>query len=242
MKSEVKFKFKFKLKKTDFLWTVVPAVLWVVLTFMRPSLIATSCVKDPEKCSKESLYPIDQLSFGIEDPRADEYSYITQNLSGALAVGIPALWSFSRLAVGALSPAAALTTVGIDLVLVLQTASWNGAFTEMSHLLVQRPRPFVYYDPRQRGIDPAHYVSFYSGHTSFAAAMAVAVFLILLGRGAPLGLIVVSIISAESLIISTAYFRIMAGRHFLTDVVFAALAGTATAWFVVVRHRSREIQ
>lgn len=240
MKSEVSkiHNYPLKLKKSDFLWTIVPALLWVGATYMRPSVIAASCIKAPEKCTQEFLLPIDRLSFGMEFPQADEYSYFTQNLSGVLAVGVPAVWSLSRYVMGSLSPVVALTTAGVDLVLVLQTISWNGIFTELSHLIVQRPRPFVYYDPLQRGLDSAHYVSFYSGHTSFTAAMTVVVFLILLVRGAPLFLILLSLISVESLILGTAYFRILAGRHFLTDVVCGALAGTAAAYIVVARHRN----
>ena len=69
--------------------------------------------------------------------------------------------------------------------------------------------------------------------------MMVAVFLILWMRGAPLLLLLLSALAAETLIITTAYFRILAGRHFLTDVIMGALAGTTVAWVVVSRHRSR---
>ncbi|MEO5971406.1 MAG: phosphatase PAP2 family protein [Bdellovibrionia bacterium] len=239
MKSEVaKIRsHSFKLTKFDFILTVIPVLIWAGSTFMRQTVITPSCMNAPQKCSKESLLPIDQISFGMEDPRADGYSYFTQNLSGVLAVAVPAAWSLSRLAMGSLSPAVTLSVLGVDLVLILQTASWNGFLTELSHWIVQRPRPFVYYDPVQRGIDPAHYVSFYSGHTSFAAAMTVATFLILVVRGAPLLLLMLSAIAVQSLIISTAYFRILAGRHFLTDVIFGAVAGSAVAWVVVSQHR-----
>jgi membrane-associated phospholipid phosphatase len=239
MKSEVVkiSKQPFKLKKSDFLLTVIPLLVWGGAIFMRPYIINPVCMNTPQKCIKASLPAVDQLSFGMEDSTADGYSYFTQNLSGALAAIVPAAWTFSKFAMGGLSPAAALSTVGVDLVLIFQAASWNGVFLELTHLIVQRPRPFVYSDPIQRGSDPAHYISFYSGHTSFAAAMGVTVFLLLLMRGAPLLLLVLSVVSAESLILLTAYFRILAGRHFLTDVIFGALAGTAVAWIVLSRHR-----
>jgi membrane-associated phospholipid phosphatase len=240
MKSEVvKIRSQpFQLKKSDFFLIVIPGLIWGAAIFMRQSVINPYCRNTPQMCSKESLLPMDQLSFKMEDPDADGYSYFTQNLSGALAVVVPATWSLSQLALGSVSPIGALGMVGVDLVLVLQAASWNGLFTEFSHLIVQRPRPFVYYDPSQRGIDPAHYTSFYSGHTSFTAAMTLIVFLILLVRGAPLFVLALAVVSGEVLVISTAYFRILAGRHFLTDVIIGALAGTAVAWVVISRHRS----
>jgi membrane-associated phospholipid phosphatase len=225
-----------RLKKSDFLWTLIPALLWMGGISLRQNVISASCPQVPEKCSKAALPAIDQLSFGMESGPADGYSYLTQNFSGALALGVPALWSFSSSIFGFINPSAAITAAGVDLVLVLQTASINGMFTELSHLVFQRPRPFVYYNPLKRGADPSNYVSFYSGHTSFSAAMLVALFLILRARRAPPILIVLSVVSAEALVMATAYFRIMAGRHFLTDVAVGAVAGTGAAWLVFRRH------
>jgi undecaprenyl-diphosphatase len=105
-------------------------------------------------------------------------------------------------------------------------------------LIFQRPRPFVYLDPLQRGIDPAHYTSFYSGHTSFAAAMGVSVLILLWKRKVPLPFLAVLVVFIQVLVFSTGYFRIMAGRHFLTDVIVGGIAGAVTALCVLQVHFS----
>src|SRR5262249_42708323 len=96
---------------------------------------------------------------------------------------------------------------------------------------------FVYSNPALRGTDPSHYTSFYSGHTSFAALAGLSLFLILLARGAPTWLIAIAAMSWQGLTIATGYFRVMAGRHFLTDVIAAAWIGSAAALVVFLAHK-----
>jgi membrane-associated phospholipid phosphatase len=66
-----------------------------------------------------------------------------------------------------------------------------------------------------------------------------AAFLILLFRGAPTLILLLAGALGQGLIFSTAYFRILAGRHFLTDVICGAIAGTSVALVVTWLHRSR---
>jgi membrane-associated phospholipid phosphatase len=180
----------------------------------------------------------------MENPNSDEYSYQTQNFSGLWACALPLVWNLTQSAfIQSTTPVSLVArlipigkTVGEDLFILIQTFSWNGLMTELSHLISQRPRPFVYSDPKNRGIDPAHYTSFYSGHTSFTAAMNTAAFFILLRRQAPLIFLLISFACSQGLILSTAYFRILAGRHFLTDVLCGAIAGSIIAYFVVKRN------
>jgi membrane-associated phospholipid phosphatase len=223
--------------RIQFLFTLLPALLWMGATYGRTILIRPQCPIATETCTKESVLPIDRLSIGMEDSQADFYSYATQNLSGVFAIVAPAAWTTALLLLGELSFFAALAIFGTDLLILVQTTFWNGLLTEISHLISQRPRPFVYLDPLTRGIDPAHYTSFYSGHTSFAAAASTSVFLILLARKAPRALLFVAAIIGQGLIFSTAYFRILAGRHFLTDVICGAIAGSTIAWLIVHFHR-----
>jgi membrane-associated phospholipid phosphatase len=46
-------------------------------------------------------------------------------------------------------------------------------------------------------------------------------------------------LTGEALVISTAAFRILAGRHFLTDTLMGALMGTLAAVLVYSLRRSR---
>jgi undecaprenyl-diphosphatase len=187
----------------------------------------------------------------MEDMTADGYSYQTQNFSGFWGITLPWGWTlFQTLSsLGSLRSFGVIRSLGIlaanlgsDLVVYLQTISWNGLLTEISHIVSQRPRPFVFSNPTERGIDPAHYTSFYSGHTSFAAATGTCGFLLLMRAGAPLALLLLSFASTQALILSTAYFRILAGRHFLTDVLCGAIAGSITAYCLARRKAKKPIQ
>lgn len=172
---------------------------------------------------------IDRFSLGWENSAADGASYFTQNLSGVYALCSLLLLSAFLYFSKRLSQREVFGAFLIDLSILLQTIGWNGVFTELSHFISQRPRPFVFLDPLTRGLDPSHFTSFYSGHTSFSAAATLGVILMLFRRKAPPLLCFLSIAIAEVLIFSTAYFRILAGRHFLTDVLSGGVAGTAIA-------------
>jgi membrane-associated phospholipid phosphatase len=225
--------------KTDLLLTLLPALFWLGATHARPWVIRPSCSQAVQTCSKESVISVDRLSLGMEDSQADEFSYFTQNFSGFLALAVPAAWNLSLLTLGQVNAPAALTALGTDLVVVLQTTFWNGFLTETSHLISQRPRPFVYSNPAVRGTDPAHYTSFYSGHTSFTAAANTVLLILLFLRRAPLPILLIYGAVTQMLIFSTAYFRILAGRHFLTDVIFGAIAGSLIALIISYYHRSK---
>jgi membrane-associated phospholipid phosphatase len=227
-----------KLRKTDILILIIPALLlWIAIAFGRPMLITTRCVNEPQSCTRESVFVLDRVSLGLEDSAADGYSAITQSLSGILAFGGPALWSTALAVSARLTPAGALAAVCTDVVLLLQGATINGLINEVVRIFVQRPRPSVYLDPANRGTKPAHYTSFYSGHTSFAAFACTMLVLALLGRGAPLTIVGLSIGVGQSLVLLTGFYRVFAGRHFITDVVVAAMMGTLIAFAVSIYHR-----
>lgn len=225
-----------RLTRADLWLTLVPAVYWLVALQLRPVVIRPYCQTDPSRCAPERVPAIDRPGLGIESGPADGFSLITQNTSGILALTVPALWNISLSVSGALSPAAALVATGVDWTLATQTAAWNGAFTETARLVVQRPRPFVYSD-HSRAADPQNYTSFYSGHTSFSAAACLSLLFALLGRGAPSWLLLAAGITCECLIFSTGLFRILSGRHFLTDVLTGAIMGSLVALAVAYKHR-----
>lgn len=211
------------------LTVVLPALLWWASIHGRNYLIHPRCLSRPETCTLESIPPLDKFSVGLEDGEADWNSYLTQNFSGFLALGVPIAWNTGLLISSSVVPGVFWVNLLADLTLMGQTVAWNGLFTETSHLLTQRPRPFVYQDPAVRGVEPSHYTSFYSGHTSFVAATQTGVLLFFFFRGAPIWFLMLWLGVAESMIFSTAYFRIFAGRHFLTDVLAGAFAGTLVA-------------
>lgn len=224
--------------RKDFWLTIIPALLWLIGVYSRPYLIETHCAKKPGTCVPASVNFFDQPSLGLERSDADRLSFWTQDLSGVIALTTPALWNGTLAWMGRISPALALGQTAVDLTIILQTAAWNGVATETTRLIVQRPRPFVYSRPEE-GNNPASYVSFYSGHTSFSAASMSALFMTLLGRDAPTPLLIVIGALAQILILSTAFFRVLAGRHFITDVLTGAVMGAFVALIVALFHRKR---
>jgi membrane-associated phospholipid phosphatase len=227
-----------KLTWSDLLLTLLPAVFWLLAIYSRATLITPHCAQHPENCTTASLLSMDRPAVGLEVPGADALSFTTQGLSGVLAMGVPLLWHGGLLIARQISPLAAAIGAGTDLIIFAQTAVWNGLLTETSHLITQRGRPFVYTDP-QRARDFANYTSFYSGHTSFAAASAIFLLLTLLGRGAPKWLLGFSAAMAYGLMSLTGLYRVLAGRHFPTDVLAGAIAGTLVASLIAYRHRSK---
>lgn len=225
-----------RLKRADIWLTILPILLWYGSIQAVPHVIQTRCASQPALCAPETVNPFDRYAISQHSAEADANSYFTQNLSGALAVAVPVVLAGVDLAMQA-TPAGVARALVTDLVIWTQTVSWNGFFNESVKILVQRPRPFVYTDAVNLGKNPANYVSFYSGHTSFAAASCTALLLILLGRGANLFLIVATAVLGPCLIFATGLFRILAGRHFLSDVVVAAAAGIAVALVVAYLHR-----
>src|SRR5690606_20397860 len=127
---------------------------------------------------------------GLESPRADELSFLTQNTAGYLAFAVPPLWSGALWLAGRVTPAAALAAAGTDILLFAHPSVVNGVGMESARLLVQRPRPFVIENPGAHGGSQGNYTSFYSGHTSFAAAAGTSMVIALASRGAPFFLLV----------------------------------------------------
>jgi membrane-associated phospholipid phosphatase len=226
------------LSRRDYGLAILPFLAWALLVQVRPLVLHTHCGADLSGCPKAQVLPVDQPGLGIENGPADGYSFFTQNLSGVLAVSVPVAYQAAQVALGAASPATAVIAAGTDCVMFFESWGINGALTEGIRLVAQRPRPYVYNHPEQ-GLDPQNYVSFYSGHTSFTATACICLLLILLSRGAPTVLLLLFAALSQCLILSTAVFRILSGRHFLTDVLAGAVMGSAVALAVAVTHRPK---
>jgi membrane-associated phospholipid phosphatase len=196
-------------------------------------------MKSAEACSREQVFLIDQPAIDMTSRSADGHSFTTQNLSGYIALSVPALWQTGLAIAGKITPTAALIGYATDLVIIIQSVSWNGALNETARLVAQRPRPFVYANPSVMGVEPSNYTSFYSGHTSFSAAAGTATVLALASRGAPNLVLLFFSSSALVLAFLTGLFRVLAGRHFTTDVIIGGIAGIIVSSAIAFYHRSR---
>jgi membrane-associated phospholipid phosphatase len=226
--------------KRDLVFTFLPIVLWAGVFSLRPYLVSPYCSKEPEKCVPSEILRVDQGVIEYRSRTSYRLSDWTQNSSAVLAVGtVFALHGTSAL-IRYATPTGALIKMGTDSLLLLQTTLWNGFFTEFSKTMTQRPRPVVYQNVARDGGNQILYSSFYSGHTSFAAAINAALFFILLSRGAGRLTLLLFGTLGIGLTLATGLFRVWSAQHFYTDVVAGALFGVLVAFLIAITHRPRQ--
>jgi len=118
----------------------------------------------------------------------------------------------------------------IDALLISEATAIAMAMNQTVKFIVGRERPFVHALPEADKAHTAHpsdnNVSFYSGHATFAFAMAASggtIASMRRYRAAPLiwG-------AGMALAVTTAYLRIAADRHYASDVTVGAILGAAT--------------
>ena len=125
--------------------------------------------------------------------------------------------------------------VGHRMLLLAETLAVAGAVNETFKHAVRRPRPYTY-EQREGTVDDD--LSFYSGHTTLAAAatMFTARSLDLTGDLGTGGRIA-AYGGAALLTAAVGTLRVAAGKHFPSDVLVGAAVGAAIGWLVPELHR-----
>lgn len=209
------------------LWRLgLPMLLGLLLVvLLQPRLIQPRCVEQPSVCDPARLPVWDRWSLERQERWAVVADEVLQWSTTALAIVAP-------LALQA-APAPRLVGLAGDWLLLAETAAWNWAATELAQLLVQRPRPPLF--NREVNTKPldrrSQYTSFWSGHTSYVAAMGTALVLLARRRGHTRAVLALGAFGLSATV-ATGGFRILEGRHFLLDVLAGALAGCMVALWV----------
>ncbi len=172
-------------------------------------LIREACAA-PGSCPESSVNPFDRIAVDLHSSAAGMASDVTVGLS----VAVPAIADALRLGF--------VPALGEDLAILTETVAVNAALVTGVKYVVQRPLPVTY---DRRGGLPAQaqgYRSFYSGHTSTAVSALTASAWTLQFRDGPQAWpwIVTGVVGA-----SVATERVLAGRHFPSDVLVGAAAG-----------------
>ena len=230
---------KRKLSKLDWVLFIVPAIGWMANYAIRPHVVDTPCADQTGDCNRSDVLWFDEPVIDYGHYATGDYAHFTQDTSGVLAMAVPFVYSGARILAGTASPAVALTAAGVDLVIFVEAAVWNGFVNATTRNVFPRARPFVYQDPETFGGDVGNYTSFYSGHTSFAALSMTSLALALAARGAGIALVAPTGVAGVVLVAATGVFRVLSGRHFISDVVFAAIAGMLIALWIAWLHRPR---
>jgi membrane-associated phospholipid phosphatase len=129
-----------------------------------------------------------------------------------------------------------------DLLLVAEAVALSASLNQLTKFLVGRERPFVHaLDPewRDRTDKPSdNNLSFFSGHTTLAFAVAVSGATVATLRGYDTAPYLWAIGGALALL--TGGLRIAADRHYLSDVLVGAAVGSLVGWAVPWLHRVAE--
>jgi membrane-associated phospholipid phosphatase len=162
---------------------------------------------------------LDRHVIGNHNPTADTLSNVSVVVMPLIPLGLGAL------------------DVGVnrvfweDVVVYGESLAVSGALVTVTKTLVQRPRPYLY----ASGVvgSAADYSSFYSGHTTLVfTALTAASMTYELRHGPSIWPWVIT----AALGTSVAAERVLAGKHFYTDVAAGALTGVATGIIVPWLH------
>lgn len=206
----------------------VAATAWLSLALAQKKIVdAPTC----GPCDRATINPFDRPLAGRHDAVADGVSWGTAALVLALPIAIDA-GDVARAGRG-------WARFGHDLGIYAEAIALDGALNEIVKLAVRRPRPFVYDATLPAATRAASdgYVSFYSEHSSvtFAAATAYTTIFALRHRDRP-GLTALVGSALFSLAATTAALRVVAGKHFYSDVIVGSAVGIGIGAAVPLLH------
>jgi len=203
------------------------AAVWALPWAFEDELAPGRCAP----CDPSDVNAFDRTAIGFDNRGARVASNVGAFGVPALA-GIASLFDAARFGRGA-----ALE----DLVLVAESVAISGAVNQVVKQGFRRPRPYMYDAElaEESGTAWKNYLSFYSGHTStaFAAATSFATIFALRRPDDPWRFAVWGAGLAASTMVGAC--RVLAGRHFWTDVIAGAVAGSAVGVLVPRMHLRR---
>jgi membrane-associated phospholipid phosphatase len=211
------------------LWVDIPVVAIGAIGTAVPYLASWKFVSPSCPCDRASINFIDRGSVGYHSRTAGTIGDVLVSL----AVAAPVVYE-----VVAVRP---LSTLIEDLVVYSEVIAVNGGLVALSKFVVQRPTPRSYAGDPKLINDPGGYLSFYSGHTSFAfATLSFGAMTI----GARHQRYLIPWLATGLVGTGVATAMVLAGAHFPTDVMMGAAAGTTVGILVPYLHlrAPRELQ
>lgn len=122
----------------------------------------------------------------------------------------------------------------------------TSGITRLSKILVQRKRPYLYNNtsiPESEKIELSKednsYFSFFSGHTSSAFYSATFISKAYYDIYGPTNWFYIVTALSYTTSTSVAYFRVRAGKHYPSDVITGALAGTLIGYLIPELHKTK---
>ncbi len=130
-------------------------------------------------------------------------------------------------------------TIGM---LLLETVLINEALTGVTKAVVRRPRPFTYNQdvPENIRTGSESTFSFFSGHTSYTAALSFFSAKVISDHTDNHTLKAIAWTGAALWPAATGFFRYKAGLHFPTDVITGYIVGATVGYMVPQLHKKKE--
>lgn len=195
------------------------------------------CDRAPE--GTDTLNGLDAWARGArwsleQQPLANNLS----NVTGMVLMPLTMLGADALLA----GQSGALSEVPVDYLVIAESVVVSSLFTQVVKFSAGRERPFVHVlPPDQKALTPNpddNNVSFFSGHTELAFVLTVATGTVAELRGYEGRWLIWAVGLPISVL--TAYFRMAADKHYLTDVLTGALVGSAVGFVVPAVFHGRE--
>ena len=208
---------------------------WPVLGAAATAAVLPEIFKDHVKmscpCAVADVDGLDRSTAGRKNDGIDKVS--TAAVIGAVAWPYAAMFTDKRTWSDAI----------VDGFVTGQAILVNVAFNQVIKFSAHRPRPMIYGLPTEDDLvkKPDNYFSFYSEHTSvvFAAGVSYATTFALRHPQSPYRWLVYTAAIGGGATVGS--LRVLAGRHFPTDVMTGAAAGTSFGLLIPKLHRKGPI-
>lgn len=217
--------------KTDGIVTGSAATIWVTAELLQPAFGPTTCRWcDRSPSGVDTLNPVDR---SVRDALRWSKPQAADVLSGVAAFGLVPVGVIGMDLLAAHHDGATRPVLE-DALLITEATALAGAVNEFAKYSAGRERPFVHVLPEaEKALTPRpsdNNTSFYSGHTNFAFALAVSAGTLATLRGYTWAPWVWAV--GMPLATFSGYLRIAADKHYFTDVVVGAAAGSAIGFAV----------
>jgi membrane-associated phospholipid phosphatase len=191
---------------------------WIISEALKAELAPASCLWcDPPGFDSGVREALKWQDLGFPDA----FSYVTALALGPIVVfGLDLLAAYQHRRVDA---------AWIDLLLIAEATAIAMAMNQTIKLLAARERPISRFDTHE-GPPADNHLSFYSGHATFVFALAVSAGTIAGMRG--YRMLPWIWVGGLTVAFATAYLRIAADRHYFSDVLIGAAAGSATGFAI----------
>jgi len=220
------------------LWLDLPVVLGLGSVLLGAQL-SDSQLPPPScapLCDSQTVNALDRVSIGWHSKPARTASDILIGINIALPLVL------DLIDVAASRPPDAVRGYLQDVLILGEVFVVNAGINTLIKYAVRRPRPFLYdadmsaFSPEDRA-DADSGMSFYSQHSSSAFAMATAGSYLFTLRHPNSKWVIPVWLFSEALAATTASMRVLAGKHFISDVLVGAVMGSAVGLLIPYLHR-----